>query len=575
VITGDHQQFATVEGGGAMAMLARRLGYAQLTEPQRFTAAWERDATLRLRAGDVTVLADYRDHGRLRGGTAEEVTEQAYRGWLADHLDGTDTVLIARTEDQARELSRRARDDLLRYGHVSADNPVRLAAGDQASAGDLIMARRNARPGPPARPDRELANRDILLVTRTTAGPAGTRVQVRRRTGRDPGTGQPAWSAPFTVPRRYLSDHATLAYATTAHAALGRTTATAHVLVDGLADRQALYVAMRRGQKANYAYCITDSSRSADIRAGSRPAPELQRARRLNREHHGLPAPQSLPGDAPPPAADPVAVLAGILTRDGSQLTATDTLERELSRADHLAVLGGIWDDLTRRAQHARYARALRDALPAELAEQALNDPACTWLWRTLREAEAAGLDGDQVLRRAVAECSMAGARDVARVLDARLRRILDGTQPQPPGPWSARVPDVGSADLNRYLRELAEAMDDRTRRLGEHTAQTQPPWALDALGPLPADPAGRAGWEHRASQIAAYRERYGHARPDDPIGPEPGKNSPEARAAWHAALAALGRAGGIDLRGCTDGELWLRRGGKARGRGGPRSDTW
>src|ERR1022692_3537139 len=58
VVTGDHQQLSAVEGGGAMMMLARRHGYVQLAEPQRFTAAWERDATLRLRAGDITVLAE-------------------------------------------------------------------------------------------------------------------------------------------------------------------------------------------------------------------------------------------------------------------------------------------------------------------------------------------------------------------------------------------------------------------------------------------------------------------------------------------------------------------------------------
>ena len=69
-----------------------------------------------------------------------------------------------------------------------------------------------------------------------------------------------------------------------------------------------------------------------------------------------------------------------------------------------------------------------------------------------------------------------------------------------------------------------------------------------------------RLDWEQRASVVAAYRERYGYAHPDDPIGPEPSKTSPEARAAWHTALAALGRVDGIDLRGCTDGDLWLRR---------------
>ena len=32
--------------------------------------------------------------------------------------------------------------------------------------------------------------------------------------------------------------------------------------------------------------------------------------------------------------------------------------------------------------------------------------------------------------------------------------------------------------------------MDDRTRRLGQHTALTGPDWAVSALGPVPADPA-------------------------------------------------------------------------------------
>ena len=74
--------------------------------------------------------------------------------------------------------------------------------------------------------------------------------------------------------------------------------------------------------------------------------------------------------------------------------------------------------------------------------------------------------------------------------------------------------------------------MDDRTRRLGQHTAQTAPAWAADALGPLPADPASRHRWEQRAAAIAAYREMYGYGHPDDPIGPEPSRESPDQRAA-------------------------------------------
>ena len=196
---------------------------------------------------------------------------------------------------------------------------------------------------------------------------------------------------------------------------------------------------------------------------------------------------------------------------------------------------------------------------PAD-ADAALADPACTWLWRSLREAESAGLDAGQVLRDAVAVSSLTGSRHAARVIDARVRRILDGRVPQLPESWSQRVPEVADPELRRYLTELAAAMDDRVRRLGEHAAQTRPAWAVDALGDVPEDLTVRAVWESRAAQLSAYRELYGYDSKTDAIGPEPGKTSPEARADWHAAFAVLGRVEGIDLRGCTDDQLRLRR---------------
>jgi hypothetical protein len=341
VVTGDHEQLAAVESGGAMMLLARRQGWVQLAEPQRFSHAWEREASLRLRAADVTVLADYQEHGRLRGGTPDEAAEQAYRGWLADYLDGKDTLLIARTEDQARELSRRARDGLIRYGLVAPRPGTRLAGIERASAGDLVMARRNTRTIQAGEEDRELTNRDVLQIL--TIGRPGNHVEVRRHLGRDPATGENCWSASFWLPRRYLARHCTLAYATTQHAVLGRTVDTAHVLVDGLGDRQGLYVALSRGRDANHAYCYTQFPRLADTRGGSRPDPELRRLGRLNREHAGRLPPEPSAGGGLTPELDPVTVLAGVLARDGGELSATETLERELSRADHLGVLGGIW----------------------------------------------------------------------------------------------------------------------------------------------------------------------------------------------------------------------------------------
>jgi hypothetical protein len=44
-----------------------------------------------------------------------------------------------------------------------------------------------------------------------------------------------------------------------------------------------------------------------------------------------------------------VAVLADVLRRDGTVLSATETLRREFPGADHLGVLGSIWYEPTRR----------------------------------------------------------------------------------------------------------------------------------------------------------------------------------------------------------------------------------
>ena len=148
--------------------------------------------------------------------------------------------------------------------------------------------------------------------------------------------------------------------------------------------------------------------------------------------------------------------------------------------------------------------------------------PQARWLFRTLRAAELAGLDPAEVIRTAIASRDLAGARDIAAVLDARIRPRVDPLLPQPQGPWASRVPRLPDPARQAYLAEIAAMMDDRTQRLGQHAAQTGPAWAVTALGPVPADPAARRAWQTKAAAIAAYREMYGYDHPDDPIGPEP-----------------------------------------------------
>jgi len=177
-----------------------------------------------------------------------------------------------------------------------------------------------------------------------------------------------------------------------------------------------------------------------------------------------------------PDARDALAVLADITGRHDAELSATAMLRQNLANADHLAALHAIWQGETTRLAVDRYRHAIRAALPARWDADPLDLPQSTWLWRTLRSAEAAGLDIRQVARQAISGRPLTGARDLAAVLDARIRRDHPAMIPAAWRPWSAQLPDVADPEQARFLAELAAAMDARKDRIGEHAATAQPP---------------------------------------------------------------------------------------------------
>ena len=565
VVNGDPMQLQAVEGAGGMELLARRLGHVQLSEAWRFHHAWEREATLRLRDGDVTVLADYRQHGRLHVGSAEQMLEDAARAYLHDRLTGHDTLLMAGSDALAAELSRRVRDDLIRWELVSGGPTIRLRDGARASAGDLVMARKNDNSLVTDQAGRKITNRDLLRIIHPHAGPGGRYVQVERLLGRDLATGQEQWSTSFVLPENYFWDETHLAYAVTFHTAEGRTVGYSGISVfTGGEDRRAVNVGLTRARERNDAYVI-GAWQLSDATPGSKPAPELARQARLDREQAGLAPQWAGSGEAEHERGQVSAeeILGQCLARDDRQMSATDTREAAWSDADRLDVLGVQWDHLAREASQRRYEAAVRAVLREEQAGELLGDPAATWLWRSLREAEAVGLDEFDVLRRAVAAGQLTDAESVAKVIDWRVRQQIVGMPALAARPWAEQVPQTGDADMDRYAAELAAAMEDRQRRLGEHAAEHLPPWAR-ALGPVPEHPVDRAEWEHKAGLVEKYRERWGYTHPHEPVGPRPGQHSREARADWQAAADALGYIPG-DLREHTDGQLWAWRSAFAR----------
>ena len=113
-----------------------------------------------------------------------------------------------------------------------------------------------------------------------------------------------------------------------------------HLVVDETAGRESLYVGMSRGRERNTAYVITERARAADLSPDPRAAPDL-----------------ADPGTAEeaPPARHRLAVLAGVMERQQSQRTATETMRGELERAASLATLAPMWADVTRAHAARRY----------------------------------------------------------------------------------------------------------------------------------------------------------------------------------------------------------------------------
>ncbi len=586
LVAGDQEQLAAVEGGGGMRLLARENGYIQLAEPVRFEHEWERSASLRLRAGDASVLGEYDARGRIRGGDPEQVMDDAVRAAVAERLAGQDVLLVAADRERCRELARRVRDDLIHLGLVEDGPAVRLAEGAEASRGDLVIARTNDH-------RHGIANGDVLLIEQV----GDDTVTLRKAMDRDAATGT------MKLDERHItygrSDFAAydLGYCITGHSSMGRTVTAGIPVITGNEDRQWLYTAMSRGAARNYVYVMSQTPRKADPTPGAAPAPELARYDRQQRLRDGLPAETRIWLDVPfaekDEAAqagarwdyeakrwyapevrmktltrwdlaahrrDPAAVLADVLRRDGAEKSASEIWRQNLSNADHLAVLNAIWQGEIAGPRTDRYQQILRETLPPEYSASAGSSPQATWLWRTLRSAEAAGLDVRQVVKDAIHSRPLAGSRDVASVVDARIREQAGSLIPRAQNTWAEQIPDLADPKTQDKFRRLATVMDERTERLGKFTAEQRPEWAIQALGEVPPDPHQHAEWERRASRVAAYREMYGYDHPTDPIGPEPSCDSPEKRAAWHAGMQALGAVDGPDVRGMPDGSLWLMR---------------
>jgi conjugative relaxase-like TrwC/TraI family protein len=439
-LIGDDQQLGAIGAGGVLRDIAHAYGAFRLTELHRFTDAAEASASLALREGKPEALNYYLDHGRVHVGDLATTTQAAFAAWVSDRAAGLDTIMLAPTRKLVDELNRQARDHFL--GSHPADREVRLADGNWASVGDVIITRTNDRRL------RLIATDWVKNGDRWSITHVGKHGDVTVRQTRSHLT--------IRLPADYVRESTGLGYATTIHAAQGVSADTMHGLATGQESRQQLYTMLTRGRAANHLYLqvVGDG------------------------DPHTLIRPDTL---AP---RTPTETLQQILARDEAP-TSASTLLRELSdpAARLFDAVQRYTDGLHVAAEQLVGSQIVQmlDSQADHTVPELTSEPS----WPTLRAhllalAAETGEHPLLLLQTAAAGGDLRTAGDMAAVLDWRL--------PEPasiepgPLPWLPGIPSTlhDHHSWGEYLvkrSQLVIDLADQVRDCAGHSRE-QPVWA-------------------------------------------------------------------------------------------------
>ena len=348
----------------------------------RFADPAEATASLQLRRGNPAALGFYDSRSRLSDGSRQGMLEEVYDAWRGDQAAGCSTLMVSASSVEVAALCARARAERVTTGDVEPDG-VRLHDGNLAGTGDVVVTRANRRTLAVLGGRDFVKNGDLWRVTARHSNNELTLTHL-------------AHGGRVRLPAEYAAAHLELGYATTVHRAQGMTVDTAHVLVDKSMCRESLYVAMSRGRTGNHAYVVTDEMLDVDL-------------------HH-----------QPAPRLDAIGVLTEVLAREGSERSATETIQDALEAAESLATLVPRYLDALTRATvtpevEAAVRAGLRDAGGPALEQQASQAPG----WHRLLVASA-GPHARETVAEAV-RCQLldaAGVHDVVGLLAARVARL-------------------------------------------------------------------------------------------------------------------------------------------------------
>ena len=226
VLVGDSKQLQPIEAGAPFRAIAERTGFAEIATIRRQREQWAREASMDFAKGHVRDgLSAYRERGHVRFEASREEAKAAIaRDWMAGRKDGKDTIVLAHTRTDVRDLNEAIRRARAAAGELGEAAAFQTGQGKREfAAGDRVVFLKN---------DRELGVKNGTLgrVEEAAAGRLGVVLD----------NGE----------RRTVEAHAYAAidhgYAVTIHKAQGATVDRAFVLASGGMDGHLTYVAMTR-----------------------------------------------------------------------------------------------------------------------------------------------------------------------------------------------------------------------------------------------------------------------------------------------------------------------------------------
>jgi hypothetical protein len=237
-LVGDRAQLSAVGRGGVLDIAAQLAGRTyDMTTVHRFTDPEYAELTVQMRRGEHPALLF--DRLYARGLVVLHDSDEAVRESIAgDARDGE--AITTATNDEARELNARIRDQRVQRGAVDDTRTTTGNDGLPIGQGDVIQTRQN-------NADLQVANRQTWTVQ--AVGHDGTVWAKANATGRKQ-------QHTVRLPAEYMSQYTHLAYACTAYGVQGATVPESHTVLTDALDAAGMYVGMTRGRNMNRLHIV-------------------------------------------------------------------------------------------------------------------------------------------------------------------------------------------------------------------------------------------------------------------------------------------------------------------------------